>query len=186
MRVRFVLLSVALVAVGFAGFVGYVVYPRFDLPRASGLGLTGLAAAAGLASFFSPCSFPLLVTLLVTGVDPQESRSRRIGASLRRAAFIGFGAATFVLALGLLIAGGGAGLAQSVTFNSVTGRVIRGVVGGLLVGLGLIQVGVLTANFRRFESGLHDFLGRQARLRRRSPGLGHAAFGFGYLAAGFG
>jgi hypothetical protein len=55
--VRYGLLAVAVVVVGLAGYLGYVVYPRFDLPAVEGAALLGLAAAAGIASFFSPCSF---------------------------------------------------------------------------------------------------------------------------------
>lgn len=169
-----------------AGYLGYVLYPRFDLPATAGAGLLGLAAAAGVAGFFSPCSFPLLAALLARSSD--ESRP---GPSQRRAAlvtggWIGLGAAGFLLALGLVIAAGGAGLARSITFDSLTGRVIRGVVGGGLVILGLIQSGAITANWRRFESAIHRHLRQQARLRRRHPAAGHILFGFGYLAAGFG
>ena len=35
-----------------------------DLPAGEGAGLAVLAAGAGVAAFFSPCSFPLLVTAL--------------------------------------------------------------------------------------------------------------------------
>jgi cytochrome c biogenesis protein CcdA len=186
-RNRFVLLLlVAVIAMALAGYIGYVVYPRFDLPASTGLALTGLAVAAGFASFFSPCSFPLLATLLIRSETPNGDTSLRLRSALNTASFIALGAAVFVFTLGLLIAAGGAGLARSVTFGSVAGRTIRGVVGVVLVGLGLIQTGVIGFNLRRFEGPAHDFLGRQARLRRRRPAVGHAMFGFGYLAAGFG
>jgi hypothetical protein len=58
------LLPLAALLITLAGYTGYLLYPRFDLSAGTGLGLLALAAAAGIASFFSPCSFPLLVTLL--------------------------------------------------------------------------------------------------------------------------
>lgn len=186
MPVRYALLVAAIVAVGLAGFIGYVVYPRFDLPRGTGIGLVGLAAAAGIASFFSPCSFPLLATLLIRDSQPDDSRRLRIRRALGRAVWIAVGAATFVVGLGLAIAAGGAGLAQSVTFDSVAGRTLRGVVGGGLILLGLAQTGVIAVNLRRFEPAIHRLLGRQASLRRRRPVAGYLMFGFAYLAAGFG
>lgn len=183
---RYTLLVVAVLAVGMAGFVGYVAYPRFDLPRGAGIGLVGLAAAAGIASFFSPCSFPLLATLLIRDSDPDDSAAIRLRRALRRGVWVAIGAATFVVALGLLIAGGGAGFARSVTFDSAVGRGLRGVVGGGLILFGLIQTGVLAVNLRRFEPAVHRLLGRQASLRRRNPFAGYLLFGFAYLAAGFG
>jgi hypothetical protein len=60
----YLLLTFAVGLVALAGYGGSVLYPRFDLPAVAGAALLGLAAAAGLGSFFSPCSFPLLVALL--------------------------------------------------------------------------------------------------------------------------
>jgi hypothetical protein len=67
---RYAALVGATGAAAVAGYVGYVLYPRFDLPAATGASLLALAAAAGIASFFSPCSFPLAVTLLARDTMP--------------------------------------------------------------------------------------------------------------------
>ena len=75
---------------------------------------------------------------------------------------------------------------SGVTFTSTAGRIIRALVGALLISLGLIQLGILAISLRRFESRLHRLLTRQAELRRRRPAAGFALFGFGYLLAGFG
>jgi len=179
-------LVAAVIAVGLAGVVGYVAYPHFDIPRGTGIGLVGLAIAAGIASFFSPCSFPLLATLLIRDSQPEEPRTQRVPCALGRALGIAAGAATFVVGLGLIIAAGGIGLAQSVTFDSVAGRTLRGVVGGGLIVLGLIQTGAVAVNLRRFEPAVHGLLGRQASLRQRQPAVGYLLFGFAFLAAGFG
>ena len=185
-RIRFILLAAAVTLVGLAGYFGYVLYPRFGLPSVAGASLLLLAAAAGFAAFFSPCSFPLLATLLARQTDPDAAPTQRV----RRAALYGtalsVGAIAFVLAVGTLFALGGRGLATTVTFTSTTGRLIRAVVGLLLVALGLIQTGRLSVTSRWFEPAVHRLLNRQARLRRRHPVAGFAMFGFGYLAAGFG
>lgn len=183
---RFALLTAAVVVASVAGYVGYMVFPRFDLPAVTGAGLLALAGAAGFAAFFSPCSFPLLATLLArhTGADrPTSQRLRRAAAF---AAALALGATVFVLTVGTLFALGSRSLAAAVTFTSTSGRIIRIVVGLLLVGLGAIQAGKLAISFRRFEPAIHDALKRQARLRRKHPVAGTAVFGFGYLAAGFG
>ena len=171
-----------------AGYVGYVLYPRFHLPAGSGAGLLALAVGAGVASFFSPCSFPLLVTMLARPLDELAERSGRrpIRPALAFATALSAGAAVFLLGFGALIALVGGHVFAGVTFTSIAGRVIRGIVGALLIVLGLIQLGRLSVSFRRFEPRTHAFLRRQAQLRRRRPLAGFAIFGFGYLLAGFG
>ena len=184
-RSRYMVLVAAVVAVAVAGFVGYVVYPRFDLPAVEGAGLLGLAAAAGVASFFSPCSFPLLVTLLARqAVADSES-----GRSARPAVFGGslaLGAAGFMLLAGVVIALSGEALFAGVTFTSTAGITIRVVVGLLLIILGLIQLGVLPLSMHAVSGLAQPLLKGQARLRRDRPVAGFAVFGFGYVLAGFG
>lgn len=184
-RSRYLVLVAVVVVVAAAGFVGYVLYPRFDLPGVAGAGLLGLAAAAGVASFFSPCSFPLLVTLLARQAvaDEESGRPARpvvFGGSLA------LGAAAFMLAAGLVIAVGGEALFAGVTFTSTAGIVIRVVVGVLLVLLGLIQVGVVPVSMHAVSGVVQPLLKQQARLRRDRPVLGFAVFGFVYVLAGFG
>lgn len=184
-RGRYLGLVAVVVVVAVAGFVGYVVYPRFDLPALEGAGLLGLAAAAGVASFFSPCSFPLLVTLLARqAVADSES-----GRPARPAVFGGslaLGAAVFMLLAGVVVALGGEALFAGVTFTSTAGITIRVVVGLLLIFLGLIQVGVLPFSMHAVSGLVHPLLKRQARLRRDRPVAAFAVFGFGYVLAGFG
>lgn len=184
-RNRYLVLVVVVVLVAVAGFVGYVLYPRFDLPAAEGAGLLGLAAAAGVASFFSPCSFPLLVTLLgrQAVADSGSGRSPRpamFGASLA------LGAGLFMVLAGVVVALGGEALFAGVTFTSTAGITIRVVVGLLLIFLGLIQVEVLPLSMEGVSRAAQPLLRRQARLRRQRPMLGFAVFGFGYVLAGFG
>lgn len=175
------------VTVGLVGYAGYVVYPRFDLPAGVGAGLLVLAAAAGVAAFFSPCSFPLLVSMLARPLSVDDGSPRRPWRrALGFAAALSAGAIAFLAVVGGLLAVGAAAFFDDVTFTSTAGRVIRIVTGAALVVFGLIQINRLTVNLRRFEPGLHRVLGRQAELRRRRPLAGFALFGFVYLLAGFG
>ena len=184
-RTRYVVLAGAVALAGLAGYVGYVVYPRFDLPSVTGAGLLLLAAGAGVASFFSPCSFPLLVTLLAREVGGGPP-GRRLRSALVFAGAFSVGAVAFVLALGVLIGLGGRGIASGVTFTSPTGIAIRITVGLLLVLLGLIQAEIIPVSFHVLERVTQPLLQRQAGLRRRHPVAGFAAFGFVYLIIGFG
>jgi cytochrome c biogenesis protein CcdA len=183
---RYLLLVAGVAVVAVAGYAGYVVYPRFNVPAAAGAGLFALAAAAGVAAFFSPCSFPLLVTLLARHTGAEGPVAARVGRALLFATSLSVGAVVFVLAVGGLFALGGRQLAGAVTFTSVTGRVIRVVVGLGLILLGFIQRDRVHVNLRGLEPAVHGVLRRQAVLRRRRPVAGTAVFGFGYLAAGFG
>lgn len=183
-RLRYWLLAAGLVLAGLAGYLGYVAFPRFELPAGVGAGLLVLAAGAGVASFFSPCSFPLLVTLL-TREAPREGRPAM--RALRVALPLSIGAVAFVLGVGALIALGGRGFAGSVTFTSTAGRVLRIAVGSGLLLLGLVQAEIVPLSFHRLGDRIaRPIHGAQARLRRRHPRTGLILFGFGYLLAGFG
>ena len=183
-RTRYLLLTAATVAAAVAGYAGYLVYPRFDLPGGAGAGLLFLAAAAGIASFFSPCSFPLLLSVLARA--PGGERKGRTGRALGYAAALAAGAASFLLLAGGVVAVAGTALFAGVTFTSTAGRLIRAVVGVGLFLLGLIQLERLRVSFRGLEPAIHGLLRRQAGLRRRRPLLGYGLFGFGYVLAGFG
>lgn len=182
---RYAVLVVAIVLIAIAGYIGYVLYPRFDLPAVQGAGLLGLAAAAGIASFFSPCSFPLLVGLL----GRQAVAQSRSGETAKPAMFGGalaLGAAVFMLLAGVVIALGGEALFAGVTFTSTAGITIRTIVGLLLILLGLIQTGILPLSLHAVSSAAQPISRAQARLRREHPVAGFGIFGFGYVLAGFG
>lgn len=172
------------VVIALAGYAGYVLYPRFGLPPVEGLGLLGLAAASGVASFFSPCSFPLLVTLLAghsVGSQTEDSPSPTVfGASLA------LGAALFVAAVGVVIAIGGAALFGGVTFASTPGRIIRLIIGALLIVLGLSQIGILGFSMHGIARLLQTRSDGRIRRRGGAAWPRFAIFGFGYVLAGFG
>ena len=183
----YALLAIGLAVLALAGYVGYELYPRFDLPGVQGAGLLLLAAGAGIASFFSPCAFPLLVALLAreTGARAQE-KAGAMGMGLRFATGLSLGAAGFLLLAGIGIALGGGALFSGVTFTSGAGMTIRAVVGAFLILMGLVQLGVLPNPLHAVERVSLPLMRRQAQLRRKHPTLGFTLFGFGYLLAGFG
>lgn len=183
---RYGLLVLGVAALALAGYVGYELYPRFDLPAAEGAGLLILATGAGIASFFAPCSFPLLVTLLSRPAGRRRSATTEARPLVFGAA-LAAGAAAFLLLSGVVIALGGRAFFESVTFTSTAGRTLRIIVGSLLIVLGLIQLGVFAASSFHVVEGVTKNLNRsQARLRREHPVAGYLAFGFFYLLAGFG
>ena len=176
----------AAMVLGLAGYVGYVLYPRFDLPAGAGAGLLVLATAAGVASFFSPCSFPLLVSMLARPLTTSAPSGRPIRRALGHATALSVGAAGFLVLTGGALALGAGSLIKDVTFTSSTGRALRIVVGAVLILFGLVQLNRIQVNLRRFEPALHGVLRKQATLRRQRPFAGFVLFGFVYLLAGFG
>ena len=184
-QVPYGVVVVATLVVALLGYAGYVLYPRFDLPAGTGASLLLLSAAAGIASFFSPCGFPLLVTVLARDAARDGER-----LPLRRAlgfgVWLSLGGATFVLLVGVLIAIGAGTFFKTVTFTSTEGIVLRSIVGSLLVYLGLVQMNLLSSPFGAIEHAIMPAVKEQARLRRERPPLGFALLGFGYLLAGFG
>ena len=183
--IKYTLLVVGTLLLSLAGYLGYTIYPRFNLPSVTGVSLYVLSAAAGLGAFFSPCSFPLLATLLARSFRSEDGRSLLENA-LRYGAALAVGASTFLLLTGAGIAIGGGALFSRVTFNSTTGRSIRISIGFLLVMLGLVQIGLVSLPFDRIAELVYPIERAQARLRRERPVLGFALFGFGYILAGFG
>lgn len=178
---RYALLVTLSAGAAVAGYAGYVLYPRFDLPAVTGASLLLLAAAAGVAAFFSPCSFPLAVTLLAREVRPGQQ-----GRLIRLTLWLGLGALGFLVLAGALIAAGAGAFFKEVTFTSTAGIAIRAVVGVLLILFGLIQLNVLPVSLLAIEDAARPLLGRQARMRRDHPAVAFGLFGFAYLLAGFG
>jgi len=177
-RARFVAVAAGLLVVGVAGYVGFVAFARAE--RSSGTALLLLAAATGFAAFFSPCSFPLLLTFLARRAD--ESVMTTAVTALR----VGAGAASLLVVLAGVVAVSGDALTSVIAFDQPVGRALRFVVGMLLVGFGLRQARLLRLRMR----WLDWVAGRAASAfdpsQRSSRAAGDFAYGFGYLIAGFG
>ncbi len=190
--VRYATLAILVLVVGLVGFVGFVVYPRLDQSAGVGAGLIVLACAAGVASFFSPCSFPLLVGMLGRPLAERAETGERRQPTRNSLAFafaLSLGVVMFLALLGTAIALGGDAIIKDVTFASTTGRVLRVTVGMFLILVGLVQLGRINVPLRRFEPALKSFLVRQRRESRgqeKPELLRFGLFGFAYLAAGFG
>ncbi len=184
----YALLALIVLLVAVTGWLGFLVYPRLGVPAGSGAALFALAAAAGTAAFFSPCSFPLLATILSREVgEGAAGGDGRLARALRFALALSIGAAAFLVLLGLAVAAGSGALVGGVTFGSAAGRTFRAVVGAALVLLGLVQIGVVHVEaFHAVDVLARPLQRKQAELRRSAPMAGFALFGFGYVLAGFG
>jgi|UniRef100_A0A7C1JMX8 cytochrome c biogenesis protein CcdA len=163
-----------------AYWLAYVHYPRFALPPLD-VGLVfPLAVLAGLASLFSPCSFPLLLATFGTGAT--VSRPQPQGGLYWRVLGVAIGASTFFAVLGILVGLGAGKIVVGVTFPSLPGRLLRTLVGLVLLALAAAQIGVWT-----FPLGWLSRWGRQIVRRTGVASFGQAVLGgIGYSVAGFG
>ncbi|GAB4262631.1 MAG: hypothetical protein Kow0080_00140 [Candidatus Promineifilaceae bacterium] len=173
-------LAMLVLLLALSGFAVFRLYPGLAVTE-TGTGLILLAAAAGTASLFSPCSFPLLVTLLAR--ESETAGSHRL---FRFTVAFVLGASLFLLLLGALLAFGASPLVQQVNFVSPAGRVLRGIVSLFLVGMGVWQVNGRSLNFPGLNRLLAPLWDAQARLRRHRTSLSAGLYGFGYILAGFG
>lgn len=138
-RQKFALLVLLVVLVAAAGMAGIRFYRGSQLPSGTGVAFFALAAAAGMVAFFAPCSFGLLFSFLSRQVKPDPAMST--GDALRRALVFGgsmdFGAAVFVLGVGLLIALAGQASATALKHGTLAERILlHWGVGTLLIGRG--------------------------------------------------
>lgn len=177
-RFRFGTTVVGMVVVGVAGYVGFVAFVGSE--RGISTGVMVLAAATGFAAFFSPCSFPLLLTFLA------RRSSETKGAALVSAARIGAGAFIFFGLVAVVFALGGTAFGAVIGFDTATGRIFRVTVGLLLVGIGLRQARLVRLDVQWLDRvsvtarRVFDTSGGSNRVRS------DFAYGFGYLLAGFG
>jgi cytochrome c-type biogenesis protein len=188
-KVKYWLLPIAVSILALLGYVGYLLYPRYGLPAVEGVSMILLSATAGIASFFSPCSFPLLVTLLARHTRTEEGDTK--SASFIRNTFsfaiaLSLGTALFLLLAGLIISIAGEAVFAGIVFHSPTGRIIRGIVGILMITLGLMQLGFLPISLHMVERISRPVMRSGAQFRSTNLFLGFVLFGFGYLLAGFG
>jgi cytochrome c-type biogenesis protein len=181
-------LLLALAAVIAAGYLGFRTFAA--VPDLGAFNLYLLAIVAGVASFFSPCAFPLLPSYFSfyhqageTGsAAPYRGRSIQLGLSAA------LGVMTCTLLLGLIIAVLGTGFAEGLSISgpepSQFVRGFRGVVGALLFGLGIAQLAG-----RNLKPKFVDTFAYRTRPRRegnRGPAASLYLYGLGYNAAGMG
>lgn len=183
LRARMALLVIATLVVGLAGYMGFRVFRSFDVGGATGIGLVVVAATVGIAAFFSPCSFPLLLTTLTRRVTGAPQHRMRKG--LRFASGASIGAVTFVAGFGLLLSLGGGAIAHLFSLDSPQGRILRIVVGLVLIVMGLVQLGVIDLRFSSMTRLAEPVDRKRAEIGDETRFSSHVLYGFGYLAAGF-
>jgi cytochrome c biogenesis protein CcdA len=178
---HYIILIIIVLLIATIGYSSFVLYPQLFLSVSAGSGLFLLAIMAGMASLFSPCSFPLLVTLLA-----REATTRSRLSLVRSATAFTMGTMLFLGLVGLILALGAGSSISQFTFTSPTGRVLRVIVGSILIRFGFWQVQGKSLNFAWVNRSLQPLWNQQVWLRRRNNNLSYGLYGFGYILAGFG
>jgi cytochrome c-type biogenesis protein len=188
----YALLLALLIFIIFGGYTLFRVFVSTIMPDLSAYNFLTLAVIAGIASFFSPCAFPLLpgyLSFYYTGVgdtaEGSETKHRVIALGIAAA----LGVVTFNLALGVVIGLLGAAVAQGLSISgSQPNPFVRAFRAG--VGITLMALGTAQLTGVNLKPVLADALAWRVRPRQdaasRNPILRLYLYGLGYNAAGMG
>lgn len=184
MRGWFVLFATLVVVVA-AGYGIFDYFLKGFTPTAGTLSLLAFALVAGIATFFSPCSFPLMPGFLTRHM--QLAGRGKATSLIANSVSAALGVLLFTSILGLAVVLLGSTLGSSLAISSATPnifvRVYRAMVGVALVSLGVLGLrGTGIFHIDSFSS-----LGRMmVRSAGSSPRLEMFAYGFGYVSVGIG
>ena len=164
--------GLATILLAVIGILGYFIFLGFMNKDPLLLSLFPLAIVAGLASFFSPCAFPLLPAAVTANLKSNSKSSPLIIGLVSASGLI-----SLLLLVGLVIAFIGQPLGELLQNNL---RLIRGVIGILLIYLAFRQIS------DKFHFGLLEKLTPKISTKN-GGGLKNAyIYGFGYTLAGSG
>jgi len=181
----FLVAGMMLILAGYGGFRAFA-----SIGDMSVVNLYILAMAAGIASFFSPCAFPLLPGYFSFYLNAQDKgkNSASLGRTLTLGMAAVFGVVTFDLLLGGGIALFGSGFASGLSISGAQGnqtvQILRGAIGVILVVLGIGQFRGWNLKTNFIENFVYRL--RPEREGKRSSSLNLYFYGLGYTAAGMG
>ena len=174
----------ALVAGGYGLFIWFIIN---IMKGAAAFGLLFVAVVAGIASFFNPCSFPILPAYLAEYYTTQGSSKFESKKKILLSGFVAaLGVTVFNILLGSLIGILGVGFGKSLGLaggepSSIV-RWLRGVIGGLLLLLGFSH-----ATGRGIKFGaLERFFQKSYKIKQQSHFGKIFSYGFGYTLLGIG
>lgn len=187
-KVRYGLLiaaAAAVTALGYGGFRVFVSRPDMWVGN-----LYLLAVAAGVASFFSPCAFPLLPSYISFYYSSSQADNKT--SKPNRVFQLGLAAALGVMTFDLLLGGAAAGLGAGFTkgFSISSGDPNDLVLGfRLLVGVALLYLGIAQYVDKVPRLNFSYALAYKTRPRKNQPENPTKTmylYGLGYTAAGLG
>ena len=172
-------------AIGYSVFVFFI---KSFSPTVGTISLLAFAVVAGIATFFSPCSFPLMPGYLarhlqVVDKDPKKTRRGVVSNGVAAAG----GVFLFDLILGLAIVLIGSSFAGSLGISGPSPnlyvRILRGAVGAFLVLLGILNLRGTGIFHNDSLTSIGKRLMKNGELK---PSREMFAYGFGYVSVGIG
>lgn len=171
----YVVFLAVLIAITVAGYFGFLEFAK-NMATLGVLPLMIVAVFAGLATFFSPCSFGLLPAYLsLYG----KGKNLHKGAIFRNGVLASAGLVSFNIILGVILAFIGLGIgsafsvAESGQLSGIT-LTIRAIVGGILFILGVLQFFHISVQGQLFKSISHKF------VSGKKSSENYFFYGFGY------
>lgn len=182
--VLLILLILALIVGGYSLFIWFIIN---IMQGDAAYGLLFVALVAGIASFFNPCSFPLLPAYLTQyfGSDNRKKLSNR-KKILLYGLIAALGVITFNILLGSLIGVLGIGFGKSLALAgddpNLILRWVRGIVGVILFLLGLNHITGRGIHFRIIER----YVSKRFPNNLKNPKVQIFSYGFAYTLLGIG
>ncbi len=133
-----------LAVVVFGGYFGFIYFVTSIMGNLGVFSLLFIAIVAGVAVFFSPCSFPFIPVYLTKYYETKTASGFRKSHPLTLGVFAALGLLTFNILLGLAIAIIGVGFGKSLSIAgqdpNIIIRWVRGVVGVFLLYVGFSHI----------------------------------------------
>jgi cytochrome c-type biogenesis protein len=176
--VTLILLIALITALGYLGFRFYHVLPGASFSEYS---LYFLALVAGIAAFFSPCSFSLLPAYISASYGNIRKGERKIWYILAAA----IGVFSFSIILGIIVATIGKAASIATFGLAAASPDIYLIIFRIFVGAILILFGVMQFSNATMHNRFTDGIAQRFNLKRNGT-LRFYMYGFGYTLAGIG
>lgn len=181
--------GLAVAGLGYLSFIAFVEGVLKPHEFAS-YGLAFTAVAGGVASFFSPCSFTVLPTMVILG-DMRDANAvaPRVRRALARGLLAALGVLSSAVVIGVIIGALGTGLGPTFSIfssspNSAIAKAIRISIGAVLVAMGLVHL--LDLSHRLPLAGRVAAWAGEFGLSQQASARSAYVYGAVYIGVGFG
>lgn len=181
-KVYYVIIILLIALITMLGYLGFRFYHILSISSFSEYGLYFLALVAGIAAFFSPCSFTLLPAYISASYGNIQEGDKKIGYIFSAAV----GVLSFSIILGIVVTAIGkatsiATFGLAATSPDVYLVIFRVFVGAILIFFGFMQISNATMH-NRFTDGI----AQRFNLKQKEKFWKFYMYGFGYTLAGIG
>lgn len=183
--VGILLTLLSILAVISVGYYTFILFMTKVVPNLASFGIVLVAIVAGIATFFNPCSFPMVPVYLTRFFyvkDDSKNRMKVVYYGL----IVSIGIITFNLLFGSLIGLLGENFAKSFALATENPNIyvliFRGIIGTVLIFLGSMAILGRGLHFAIFDKVSRNFYS----LEEKNPTKSFYVYGFGYNLIGIG